>query len=212
MEIREIDELGNIKSKIDSFENPLSVPYSQYFGEMALSDNEKEKREELARQFENIFLVTFALIKTMRYTEEYMANRLHRDYLETVSNFSKPDDCLKDYVSGISQDIVGTTFRNIDSKYFTSVDRAMFIAENEANTDMNYLEYINAINDGKTRKKWIDMKDKRERKTHLKVGSMTLPIERPFTVGDSLMQFPKDFSLGADAKEIVNCRCSIIYY
>ena len=79
MEIREIDELGNIKSKIDSFENLLSVPYSQYFGEMSLSDNEKEKREELARQFEDIFLVTFALIKTMRYTEEYMAKRLYRD-------------------------------------------------------------------------------------------------------------------------------------
>ena len=88
----------------------------------------------------------------------------------------------------------------------------MFIAENEANTDMNYLEYVKAVNDGKTKKKWIDMKDKRERKTHLKVGSMTIPIERPFPVGDSLMQFPKDFSLGADAKEIVNCRCSIQYY
>ena len=210
MDLRYFDEVNEI-TNADEWE-PRSVPYSQYFGEMALSDDEKEKREELARQFEDIFLVTFALIKTMRYTEEYMANRLYNNYLETVSNFSKPDERLKCYTSGISQDIVGTTFRNIDSKYFTSADRAMFIAENEANTDMNYLEYVKAVNDGKTRKKWIDMKDKRERKTHLKVGSMTIPIERPFPVGDSLMQFPKDFSLGADAKEIVNCRCSIQYY
>ena len=210
MALRYFDEVNEFVNEEEW--NPRSVPYSQYFGEMALSDDEKEKREELARQFENIFLVTFALIKAMRYTEEYMANRLYRDYLETVSNFSKPDERLKDYASGISRDIVGTTFRNIDSKYFTSADRAMFIAENEANMDMNYLEYVKAINDGKNKKKWIDMKDKRERKTHLKVGSMTLPIERPFSVGDSLMQFPKDFSLGADAKEIVNCRCSIIYY
>ena len=210
MALRFFDEVNEIANE-EEWE-PRSVPYSQYFGEMSISDDEKEKREELARQFEDIFLVTFALIKTMRYTEEYMANRLYRDYIETVSNFSKPDDYLKEYASGISQDIVGTTFRNIDSKYFTSADRAMFIAENEANTDMNYLEYVKAVNDGKTRKKWIDMKDKRERKTHLKVGSMVLPIERPFPVGDSLMQFPKDFSLGADAKEIVNCRCSIQYY
>lgn len=210
MALRYFDEVNEIVNEEEW--NTRSVPYSQYFDEMSLSDDEKEKREELARQFEDIFLVTFALIKTMRYTEEHMANRLYRDYLETVSNFSKPDDYLKEYASGISQDIVGTTFRNIDSKYFTSVDRAMFIAENEANTDMNYLEYVKAVNDGKTKKKWIDMKDKRERKTHLKVGSMTLPIERPFLVGDSLMQFPKDFSLGADAKEIVNCRCSIQYY
>ena len=210
MALRFFDEVNEIANE-EEFE-PRSVPYSQYFGEMSLSDDEKEKREELARQFEDIFLVTFALIKTMRYTEEYMANRLYNNYLETVSNFYKPNERLKGYASGISQDIVGTTFRNIDNKYFTSADRAMFIAENEANTDMNYLEYVKAINDGKTKKKWIDMKDKRERKTHLKVGSMTLPIERPFSVGDSLMQFPKDFSLGAYSKEIVNCRCSIQYY
>ena len=150
MALRYFDEVNEI-TNADEWE-PRSVPYSQYFGEMALSDDEKEKREELARQFENIFLVTFALIKTMRYTEEYMANRLYNNYLETVSNFSKPDERLKGYASGISQDIVGTTFRNIDSKYFTSADRAMFIAENEANTDMNYLEYVKAINDGKTKK------------------------------------------------------------
>ena len=73
MALRFFDEVNEI-TNADEWE-PRSVPYSQYFGEMALSDDEKEKREELARQFENIFLVTFALIKTMRYTEEYMANR-----------------------------------------------------------------------------------------------------------------------------------------
>lgn len=189
-----------------------SVPYSQYFGEMELSDDEKEKREELARQFESIFLVTFALIKIMQYTEEYMTDYLNRYYLETISNFSEPDDYLKNYSAEMSQNIVDTTFQNIDDKYFTSADRAMFIAENEANTDMNYLEYIKAINDGKTKKKWIDMKDKRERKTHLNVGGTILPIEQPFRVGESLMLFPKDFSLDAEAKEIVNCRCSVKYY
>ena len=135
MDLRYFDEVNEIANE-EEFE-PRSVPYSQYFGEMSLSVDEKEKREELARQFEDIFLLTFTLIKTMRYTEEYMANRLYRDYLETVSNFYKQDDYLKDYASGISQDIVGTTFRNIDSKYFTSADRAMFTAENEANTAMN---------------------------------------------------------------------------
>lgn len=208
MGIRIFDEINVLEQE----STQRSVPYSQYFGEMELSDDEKEKREELARQFESIFLVTFALIKIMQYTEEYMTDYLNRYYLETISNFSEPDDYLKNYSAEMSQNIVNTTFQNIDDKYFTSADRAMFIAENEANTDINYLEYIKAINDSKTKKKWIDMKDKRERKTHLNVGGTILPIEQPFRVGESLMLFPKDFSLDAEAKEIVNCRCSVKYY
>lgn len=208
MGIRIFDEVDVLEQELAQ----RSIPYSQYFGEMELNDNEKEKREELARQFESIFLVTFALIKTMRYTEEYMTNYLNRYYLEIISNFSEPDDYLKHYSTEMSQKIAETTFRNIDDKYFTSVDRAMYIAENEANTDMNYLQYVKAIRDGKTRKRWIDIKDKRERKTHLKVGGTILPIQEPFRVGESLMLFPKDFSLAAEAEEIINCRCSIKYY
>lgn len=60
MALRYFDEVNEFVNEEEW--NPRSVPYSQYFGEMALSDNEKEKREELARQFENIFLVTLALI------------------------------------------------------------------------------------------------------------------------------------------------------
>jgi hypothetical protein len=89
----------------------------------------------------------------------------------------------------------------------------MYIAENEANTSYAYIEYIQAIKQGKTRKQWLDIKDNKERKTHLRVGSEVKPIREPFKVGDSLMLFPKDKkTYSADDKEVVNCRCSIRYF
>lgn len=45
---REIDELNELGSQI--------IDYEEYFGEMELTDEEKEKRIELARQFEVLFL------------------------------------------------------------------------------------------------------------------------------------------------------------
>jgi hypothetical protein len=88
----------------------------------------------------------------------------------------------------------------------------MYNAENEANSVKNYTDYRKAIEKGKTKKKWIDMRDKRERKTHLEVGGTVIPINEPFVVGNSLMMFPKDDSLGAADKEIINCRCSVKYF
>ena len=131
------------------------------------------------------------------------------------------DSYIKEYVLETSKQIIDTTFSHIVEKhpdseqttddYYLSNDRAMFISECEANSILNYRQYSKAVKAGKTKKKWIDVGDKRERKTHLEVGETILPIDEPFSVGDSLLQFPKDTSLGSSADEIVNCRCSIQY-
>lgn len=204
---RELDELNNLEAA----GNRRSLPYDIYFGEMSLNDESKEKRIELSRQLEAVFLLTFALIANMKYTEEQAVSYLQQRYEDTLANFSQVDRRLRNYVHRISQDIVNTTVKNIDNEYYTSYDRAVFIAENEANSDINYLEYIEAVKSGKTKKKWLDIRDKRERKTHIVVGGKIKPIDEPFEVGNSLMMYPKDSSLGADAGEIVNCRCSIEY-
>lgn len=202
--IREIDELNTI-------ENARSIPYEQYFGEMELGEDEREQRIELARQLEAVFLLIFALIVNMHYEEKRAISFLKEKYRDTITNFSKLDPYLENYIDGISENIVGVTVKNNTDGYFTSYDRAVFIAENEANTCMNYLEFTEAIQNGKTMKQWIDIRDKRERGTHREVGGTAIPILEPFSVGKSLMMYPKDSSLGAEADEIVNCRCSIKY-
>lgn len=206
-EIREIDEL-NILSPQNSYR---STPYEQYFGEMSLGKEEKERRVELARQLEAVFLATFMLIYKKNYTRDQVLDYLQRKYEDTMANFTEIDKKLKSYIRNISQDIIDTTMKNIDSDYYTSCDRAMLIAENEANSAMNYLQFEEAIRSGRTNKKWVDIRDNKERKSHLDIGGMVIPIKESFRVGNSLMLYPKDSSLGADAGEIVNCRCSVMY-
>lgn len=196
---------------LDAEDEYRSVPYEQYFGKMSLSDNEKEKRIELAKQLEDVLLLVFTLIVNMKYTEDQAVFFLREKYEDVLSNFYNVDRYLKGYIRGISHDIIHTTVKNIDDEYYTSYDRAVYIAENEANTNMNYLQFAEAVKSGKTQKEWVDIQDYKERETHRKVGRTIKPINEPFKVGNSLMMYPKDSSFGAEAGEIINCRCSIIY-
>lgn len=218
MNVSSYDEL-NIRPN-----NRRSEPYKEYFRKMSISDKEKQERIAFSEQMEEVVLYILALIETTiesgETNREYIQTQFYDKYLDVVLGYMLIDSYIKEYVLETSKQIIGTTFSHIVEKhpdseqatddYYLSNDRAMFISECEANSILNYRQYSKAVKAGKTKKKWIDVGDKRERKTHLEVGETTLPNE-PFSVGDSLLQFPKDTSLGASADEIVNCRCSIQY-
>lgn len=219
MSVSSYDEL-NIRPN-----NRRSEPYKEYFSKMSISDKEKQERIAFSEQMEEVILYILVLIETTiesgETDQEYIQTQFYDKYLDVVLGYMLIDSYIKEYVLETSKQIIGTTFSHIVEKhpdseqatddYYLSNDRAMFISECEANSILNYRQYLKAVKAGKTKKKWIDVGDKRERKTHLEVGGTILPIDEPFSVGDSLLQFPKDTSLGASADEIVNCRCSIQY-
>lgn len=196
-------------------ENRRSEPYEEYFDKMSISDKQKRLRISFSEQMEEVILYALSLIETMVENEEidqeYIENELSEQYLAIAAIYFATDDYITDYVRQFSHDVVQSTFDHIKEEYYLSRDRAMFISECEANTSLNYKEYMDAIKSGKKYKTWKDIGDKRERRTHLEVGGTTIPIKELFAVGDSLMLFPKDVSHGASSKEIVNCRCSIQY-
>jgi hypothetical protein len=203
-----------------------SVPYDKYFGEMGLAEEDKNKRIKLAKDLENALLFLFALISTVReydYTDiSIVVLSFTNRYREALSENLEISEDLESYITLFATQIIDTTYNHLDddadgektdsSNYYLSNDRAMYVAENESNTIWNNEEYAQAKRQGKTKKKWIDIRDKRERKTHLRVGGTVKPIDEPFIVGNSLMQFPKDDSLNAEDKEIINCRCTIRYF
>jgi hypothetical protein len=203
--------------------NQRAVPYDVYFGEMSLTKEQKEERKKLAEEIEDALLFLFALIEVYReYTKnseyglaayiEIIIMQFKNRYSSVLQQNDRLDEYLNEYLDLYAAEVVETTVKHIDEEYYTSQDRAMYNAENEANSVKNYTDYRKAIEKGKTKKKWIDMRDKRERKTHLEVGGTVIPINEPFVVGNSLMMFPKDDSLGADDKEIIGCRCSCKYF
>lgn len=207
---REIDEL-NIPMPYSR-----SEPFEQYFGDMDLTDEEKEKRIEVAEDLDDLMLFIFALIAIMRENnavdKDYIVLQINNRYMEILQGYMGVDKYLEDYIRQFSNTFIQTTFDGIDDEWYLSADRARFIGENESETTWNYDEYRQAIENGKTRKQWVDIMDKRERKTHREVGGTVIPIEDVFVVGDSLMRYPKDTLYGAEAKEIINCRCSIKYF
>ena len=76
---------------------------------------------------------------------------------------------------------------------------------------MNGDEYITAVKNGCTKKRWKSYRDERVRADHADVDGQVVDISRPFRVGKYVMMYPKDDSLGAGLEEIVNCRCSVEY-
>lgn len=207
---REIDEL-NIPMPYSR-----SEPFEQYFGDMDLTDEEKEKRIEVAGDLDDLMLFIFALISLMRESnaidKDYLSLQINNRYMAILQGYMGIDKYLEDYIRQFSNTFIQTTFDSIDDSWYLSADRARFIAENESETTWNYDEYRQAIEGGKTKKQWVDVRDRKERETHREVGGAVIPIDDVFVVGNSLMRYPKDNLYGAEAKEIVNCRCQIRYY
>lgn len=198
-------------------ENPRSEPFEYYFGDMELSESEKKKRVSLAEKLKDNFLPILIFLFTLKQYRgaidwEEIRLRFEIGYRNAVQEVMSIDSQLDTYIKTFSYDVVDSTQRHEDDFYYYSIDRVTLISENESNTSLSYEEFLKAIDSGKTMKKWIDVRDKRERETHRKVGGTINPITEPFLVGDSVMNFPRDFSFSPSAQETVNCRCSIKYF
>ena len=206
MAVRSLDEL-----------NEMSMPPEQYFEGMELSKSQKEERIKYTeRTYEAILSAMYLIDAYMSYGNvdyEAVKIKLGDDLARIVAEFILLDDYLKLYLSDFAQNFIDSTKRNIDKEWYLSEDRALFNAENSANDALNYKEYIRAVKNGKTHKKWLTAMDTKVRLSHLEVENTVLPIAEYFVVGDTLMRFPKDCDMAVGSpQEIVNCRCSIKYF
>lgn len=196
--------------------NERSLPYETYFGEMTLPEEEKTERIKMAEDLEEVFITTMIWLFTLEQANntnyEPVRQRMEDDYMEVLRKYVEVDNYLKTYVKSFSYDVIDSTKKHKNDPYYYSLDRARFMAENEVNTAINHARYIEAVNDGKTMKRWESIIDEVTRKDHIEINGKYIPIGQAFHVGDSWMLFPKDTSLGASANQIVNCRCAVIYF
>lgn len=202
--------------KLNASYKQRAIPYETYFGEMEISEVQKKERIEAAERFEDDMFFFFLLI-SMLYENGYenysdAVGQFIGRYSENARRFIADEGFLSWYPTILANEMLETTLENIDNPWFLSNDRAMFNAENEANTILNRSDYVKAILTGKKYKTWVDMKDKRVRRTHTLVGGKTIPITDLFSVGDALMRFPHDYEMASDfPEELIHCRCSIVY-
>ena len=201
--------------ELNTTHRDISIPYEKYFGEMDLTKEQKSERISLARKLEDVMLFLFALIAVMQEYDkqdmEYAANCAKERMLSALNEYMFPDIYLEEYVDNLTKSIIDTTVKNQEDEWFLSNDRAVLIAENESNTGFNYDEYRQAVLEGKTRKQWKTEGDSKVRRSHKEVDGVTIGIDELFSVGSSLMRYPKDISMGAGMEEVANCRCTIKY-
>lgn len=198
------------------------IPIEQYFGEMELSEEEKEKRIDLAEELDLIFFYLFLVIQAEQklgkeHDIDFYTDLILDKYADSVEEVlgaiegKQAQADIQEYIKNISREIVQTTIDHVGEEYYTSHDRATYVAENEANTVANTYQLQKAITDGYTTKTWITLKDNKVRHTHFLADGETIGIYDLFEIGSSKMAYPKDSSHGAKAREIVNCRCSLRY-
>lgn len=193
-----------------------SIPYKEYFGIMNLTEKQKKNRIAFAERLEDELLLIFALFGTL---DEYsvsndnlIVEQLKNAYLTVSLSFGVPqDDYILELAEIFALGFVETTRKHIQEAWYTSEDRAVYNAENESNTVLNYKDFTDAKKNHRY-KTWITENDNRVRATHVPLEGETIPIDDLFVVGEALMRFPHDYEYAADyPEEIVNCRCSIKY-
>lgn len=194
-----------------------TVTYTEYFSVMEISEKQKKRRVELADDLEEALLFFFAFyIVAQRYNaivDRIEAENALRIRLEEAFAKNRVWSDTEDmFLMEITPEIVRVTNeRYKEDPYWTSGDRAMSISRDGSNTVWNTQEYKEAVGLGKRHKQWLTMKDEKVRPTHVIVDDTIMPIDEPFVVGDSLMMYPMDTSLGASLSEISNCRCAVKY-
>jgi hypothetical protein len=63
------------------------------------------------------------------------------------------------------------------------------------------------------RKRWSTSGDERVREDHVAMDGVEADLSEPYELPDgSLMEYPGDSSLGADAGQVINCRCLSEYF
>ena len=195
--------------------NTRSIPYEKYFGEMELPKEEKETRIKLAENMEDEFLYVISLMFTLqKYPTpnwETARQEFFDRYKKSLNGYVTPNENFLAYMTALSYEIIDATKRNIDVPYYFSQDRAKFISENESNVSRSFQYDLEAIAQGKTKKQWVAIMDKKTRSTHRSADGEIIEITEPFIVGGSLLMYPRDVSLGASSSEIVGCRCSVKY-
>lgn len=218
MALANFDELNVLSTGL--FEVPeksrRAKPYDEYFGDMYLTQEQIDRRIALAEELEDIvgFYLLMMLTET-QYGFSYDSSRLA--FIEQLEEADIGDD---DYRENLADELTDSTEDNLDDTvgalWFFSQDRAMFVAENEANTLENQQDFEDALARGFTRKQWVGIPDHRERRTHRELNDTIIPIEEYFDIGLAKGLFPKDVSsvlstLPDHPEELINCRCSVSY-
>ena len=188
----------------------LNTMFNDYYSVMdGIEEDRLQERIKLANDLYDVIMVYYLLLESEE-SQSVLENHLANELYSTIAKFGDIDDYTSELVDLYTKNIVKANLGHKSSEYYTSDKRAVEVAEDVGQSFMNYFEYQDALKSGKT-KTWFTQNDPIVRPTHVDLNGKKIAIEDTFKVGGFLMRFPKDTYYGADAEEIVNCRCFVKY-
>lgn len=213
--ILSFDEVNKLYAQ-NHAENLRSLPFEQFFGEMDLSEVQRQHRIGTAKQIygftRDALIALYYMVQEGGWAEyDEIASDMKKSYFDMLTKLGITFTAFFEasHVEETVSEVISATLNHTDDPYYFSLDRATLIAENEANSVWNDSEFQDAINTGHTMKTWLSMRDKRVRKTHTEVDGTTIPINEFFHVGEAMLLYPR---YACDhPEEIVNCRCSLSF-
>lgn len=179
---------------------------------MELPQSEKDKRVSLGNLLYDAFLYVFLMMQTEVKVKGIIDKNFYVRSLEgRITDILNDNDIPYEdnYIPTLAKEVIDTTTRHLDDDYYFSQERALLVAQNEANTVYNHKDYADAVKSGKKYKRWVTENDERVRPAHEEVNYTKIPINEMFHVGDDDMRFPHDWNASPD--NIVNCRCTCEY-
>jgi len=216
--------------KSDSINKLRSIPYDEFFGKMQISRDKMLERIELAEDIEDLMLLLFVILPEYADRVDELKQSTYNDLVNIVSERAVVDNELDEHLKKLTNEVIDVSVKHLNDvenkkpqesdnakakadtqSYWFSQDRAIVIAENEANSVFNHSDFVDAIRLGYTKKRWLTELDEKVRPTHIVLESEEIDIDDLFVVGESLMKYPLDTSYGASAEEIINCRCVCEY-
>jgi len=203
-----------------------------YYGEMELSPVEKKLRIVMAGELQKIVrkyydtlqailvsplsddrrsLLLAAAVTSLKKAYLGFFDKFYEQYVSALFRGGQPYYGVGSWRSKHALDFAVwliKTARNEPNTAFAQ-SHSITVTRTEVNAVGNLAALDAAYRSGARFKTWETFGDGKVRPSHKAVGGTRIPIDEPFTVGGSKMMFPTDSSLGADACEIVNCRCTL---
>lgn len=197
-----------------NFDEINKLEYEDYFDEMDIEDDELKARVKAAVALDNRVGDVLAWIERNNPGVRVMYDKFYEAYMDMLDDIDAADEeYLEERAIQFAEEVTKST-RNHRADlggYWTSADRAVEIAKNESAIVNSHREFAEAKRRGKTRKTWHTMGDEKVRMSHVGMDGVTIGIDEMFDVNGSDMLYPGDTEHGADANEIINCRCWCTY-
>lgn len=186
----------------NDFKAELEKSFEEYIQYGSIQDSAELVYKDMGMEFN--------FNKFDKFTSRYLYNKKinwAKEVSETTEKTIK-EILVEGYENGKSNYAVAEKIK--ESANF-SFGRAEKIARTEILSSCNYASYISYITSPNViGYKWSATGDNRTRITHKKADGQIRKKGEPFIVGGYKLLYPGDTSLGAPAKEVISCRCTLI--